>query len=189
MAILHRAELVPSKLELLSEWLPTQPWATSAADLEQLGAFRFDDPDGEVGMETHLVRAGDGRTFQVPLTYRAGPLEGGETYSIGTMQHSVLGERWVYDAIGDPIYLAALAHTILTGGSQAEQHRVVDGRREDVPATAQVKGSGSRDAEVVPVDLEVVRVVTHDAASDDHTLTGTWRGVTEPALLAVARVR
>ena len=50
MAIVYAAQLVPTKLELMARWLPAQPWYAGGADrLEALGAFRFDDPDGEVG--------------------------------------------------------------------------------------------------------------------------------------------
>jgi hypothetical protein len=42
-------------------------------ELERVGAYRFDDPVGEVGIETHLVRAGE-RLLHVPLTYRANPM-------------------------------------------------------------------------------------------------------------------
>lgn len=56
MAILHRATLTPTKAELLASWSPTQSWGPPAgAELGIVGAFRFDDPDGKVGMETHLV--------------------------------------------------------------------------------------------------------------------------------------
>jgi hypothetical protein len=71
VAILHsNAEITPTKPELLATWLPTQPWFGDASALRLVGAYRFDDPDGAVGMETHLVRAGDGPVLQVPLTYR-----------------------------------------------------------------------------------------------------------------------
>ena len=52
MAILHgNADITPTKPELLATWLPTQPWFVGdASALEHLGAYRFDDPDGEVGM-------------------------------------------------------------------------------------------------------------------------------------------
>src|ERR1700710_2202585 len=99
MALLHRATLQPSKLELLQDWAPTQPWfdGDRSAELVTVAAYRFDDPEGEVGIETLLVRAGDGPVLQVPLTYRAAPLDGGDAWLIGTMQHSVLGQRWTYD--------------------------------------------------------------------------------------------
>lgn len=170
MALLHKAELHPTKLELLTDWLPAQPWMPSRVDdrgqaepLERVAAFRFDDPDGEVGIETLLVQSGDAPVVQVPLTYRAAPLAGGEQRLIGTMHHSVLGERWVYDASGDPVYATALATAILTGGSEAAQYYEVDGRREAVPSTAQVIGSGAADAHVDPIrsiEVENGRVTT-----------------------------
>ena len=57
-----------------------------------IGSYRFDDPDGRVGMETHLVTAG-GALMQVALTYRDEPLDGAEDALITEMQHSVLGTR------------------------------------------------------------------------------------------------
>src|SRR5918997_979812 len=72
MAILHRADLRPPKLELVAGWAPTQPWGGAAAgtELEQVAAYRFDDPAGEVGVETFVVRARD-VLLHVPLTYAA----------------------------------------------------------------------------------------------------------------------
>jgi hypothetical protein len=59
MAVFHRATITPTKAELIAEWAPTRPWGPSAADrIEVIGSYRFDDPDGRVGMETHLVAAG-----------------------------------------------------------------------------------------------------------------------------------
>jgi len=162
MALLHRAELRPTKLELLAGWLPAQPWFPAPADasqpLERAAAFRFDDPAGEVGIETLLVRTGDAPLLQVPLTYRAAPFADAESWLIGTMQHSVLGLRWVYDACGDPVYASALAATILSGGTEAEQYYEVDAgdarvRREVKADTTHVKGSGSaRDSATAGAD-------------------------------------
>lgn len=45
------------------------------ADLTVLGAYPFDDPDGEVAIETHLLAAGT-TVLQVPVTYRAAPYSG-----------------------------------------------------------------------------------------------------------------
>ena len=66
-----------------------------------------------------LVGAGD-QTFHVPLTYRGAPLAGGEAFLIGEMEHSVLGPRWVYDATGDPVYLAELRRVIAEGDHEAD---------------------------------------------------------------------
>lgn len=51
MALLHRAELKPTKLELLAAWLPGRPWyqRRDAADLVRVAGYRFDDPAGAFG--------------------------------------------------------------------------------------------------------------------------------------------
>lgn len=162
MALLHQAELTPSKIELLQGWAPSQPWFTGepGAELASVGAFRFDDPAGEVGVETLLVRAGDGPVLQVPVTYRGAPLVGGAQWLVGTMQHSVLGPRWVYDGAGDPVYVQTVATAALTGGRQAELYLDVDGERVTREPTARVSGSGPADAPVpsqVPVEELTVR--------------------------------
>ena len=144
MALLHHAEITPSKLELLTTWAPTQPWfaGNTGIAFSNLGAYRFDDPAGEVGIETVFLQTGDGVVLQVPLTYRDAPLVGGERWLITTMQHSVLGERWVYDGVGDPVYLSAVASAALTGGVQAEQYLEIDGERVVREPTARVVGDG-----------------------------------------------
>lgn len=185
MALLYKADLRPSKLELLTAWLPGRPWFRGQAgpEVTRVSACRFDDPAGEVGVETMLVRAGDGPILHVPLTYRGAPLDGGEQWLVGTCEHSVLGTRWVYDACGDPVYAAVLAAAIATGGTEAEEY--VEGVRREPAMT--LRGSGSGDAPsfravrrvtdgdptVVETDagvLQVVRVVG-TALSGDLVLT------------------
>lgn len=111
MAIIHRATLTPTKLELVVPWLDRQPWGGDGA-AELVGSYRFDDPEGQVGVEALLVRRGSA-LLHVPLTYRAAPLGGADAHLVGTLHHSVLGERWVYSAAGDPVaqgcYVRALA--------------------------------------------------------------------------------
>lgn len=148
MAILHRAVLQPTKIELLTAWLPKQPWSPEAVNgLDRVTTFRFDDPAGEVGLEVLLVRADDGAggsvLLQVPLTYRAAPLTGAESHLVGTLEHSVLGKRWVYDACADPVFTAVLAATILDAGTNAQE--IVagdDGTQEPREPAARAFGSG-----------------------------------------------
>jgi hypothetical protein len=173
MALLHDATVIPSKRELIAAWLPGQPWAAGLPEVAPVGGFRLDDPDGEVGIEGILLRSADGEvTVHVPLTYRAAPLEGAEEHLVGTTEHSVLGTRWVYDAVGDPVYRAALTDTIVGGGSGAEEYFEVDGQRVTREPRVTVAGSGGAAGEVV-----VVRVVGEGAGSDS-VLTGTWDGGT-----------
>src|SRR5262245_54175521 len=132
MALLYKATLTPSKLELITTWLPAQSWYTGpTGEMLRVASFRFDDPAGAVGIETVLVRTGDGPIHQIPLTYRDAPLA--DTAVLTTATHSVLGKRWVYDGTRDPLYAATLATAILTNTGQADQFIDVDGtlqRRE-----------------------------------------------------------
>jgi hypothetical protein len=207
VALLHSATLKPTKLELLAGWLPSQAWFRGDINaLERAGAFRFDDPLGEVGVDTLLVRGGDGPVHQVPLTYRAEPFADGEPWLIGTMEHSVLGQRWVYDACADPVYVATLAGTILSGGTQAQEFLEVDGRLKAREPLARVEGSGSVEVDIEPIgpltvetdegitfisdgryELYVLRTPgSADVPAGVETLSGTWAGQAEPVVLAFA---
>ncbi len=122
MATVYQATLVPSKMELLAAWLDQQPWS-GEGELERVAAYRFDDPDGDVGIEGHLVRRpGSETVLHVPVSYRSAPLEGAEPYLIGAVQHSVLGQRWVYDAMADPVATACFQRALDGNQQQAEVH-------------------------------------------------------------------
>src|SRR5689334_3885802 len=56
MGIVHRATLTPSKPEIVEEWLPSRSWASGRTIAEKVAEYRFDDPEGEVGVETILWR-------------------------------------------------------------------------------------------------------------------------------------
>ena len=175
MALLHRATLTPSKAEILAGWLPSQPWAADLPELAPIGGYRFDDPAGEVGMEGILLRSADGAvTVHVPLTYRAAPVEGADAYLLGTLEHSALGRRWVYDATGDPVWIATVTDAILHARSGAEQYYEEDGRKVPVEPKVAVTGSGA-DAPVPIPELVVVHRLG-DAPDGDATLTGRWDG-------------
>ena len=203
MALIYRATLAPSKIELVRDFLAGRSWAC-AGEVEPLAAYRFDDPHGEVGIETLLVQAPGGPVLQVPVTYRGAPLEGADDHLIGTTEHSVLGRRWVYDACGDPVYVQALVATVLTGGTEVAE--IVDdhGERTSRRPTAAVRGSGAPGTEVPDVgdvagrdegevtvvragalELVVVRVVGATVEADA-TLTGRW-GDTGAVLAGVRR--
>jgi len=177
MGIVHRATLSPSKQELIESWLPTRSWASDRTVAEKLAEYRFDDPAGEVGVETILWRSEDGAVLQTPLTYRATPLAGAETHLIETSEHSVLGNRWVYDGCGDPVWAATLAAAIITGGTQAQMYFEQDGERVDIPPRMQVRGSGT------PGDAPDVTSVS--SVTDEGMVTLVRAGDLE---LAVARV-
>ena len=178
MSIIYRTTLTPSKYELLAAWLPRQSWFMGdAARLEPVGAYRFDDPEGDVGIEGHLFTAGDETVYHVPLSYRSASLEGGEEFTVGTMEHGVLGTRWAIDAIGDPVFRAVLAAAIAQGSTGSREFTEdADGTRAEREPTVRVRGTGESSAEVP--ELAAVRVLQEGAASIAET---------EFALLAVHR--
>jgi len=194
MALLYAAQLSPTKPELIAAWLPTSPYYDGAtASIEPVGAYRFDDPDGEVGIEVHLVRDADGTLYQVPLTYRAAPLPDGRP--AGEMDHSVLGRRYVYDATTDPVFVQQLLDTVFGGGREADQFVHVDGaepRRIDNSAHAWGAGAAGAPAPTV-TDVRVsadgadtvieaggTTVVVHhrplDGEATGPALLGEWDG-------------
>jgi Maltokinase N-terminal cap domain len=126
MAVIHHTTLTPGKLELLSAWLPTQPWYRDtgrAPELDRAGGFRLDDPDGAVGIEFMAVTdATTGTTYHVPLTYRARALPG-DGGLITTAEHGVLGRRWVYDGTHDPV-LGAQLTALVQGQAEPQAQRI-----------------------------------------------------------------
>lgn len=180
MAIVHRAELKPSKLELLAAWLPDCAWFEAAGPVERIAAFRLDDPAGEVGIETFIVGSGDLR-FHVPLTYRGAPLEGATL--VGTLDHSVLGPRWVYDGPTDPVYVDVTRQAIIDGARDVDMV-LADGT--PVPRLewwASAQGSGA-DAGAATLDLTVARRLPADPPPFAPTLTASWLGQETPTVLA-----
>ncbi len=207
MALFHVATLTPTKTELITNWIPTQPWGPAPETaVEMIGSFRFDDPNGRVGLETHLVNAG-GTLFQVPLTYRDTPLEGGENALITEMEHSVLGTRWVYDGLRDDLFVVMLAGVSMTGQGEALGMVVQDGRWCIAPRGVRIHGGGWTQ-EQVPVDgfaidpdnmTNVVfrndrfemTVYRHPAEETRPAigLTATWENHPNPVVLAEVRER
>ena len=57
--------------------------------------------------------------FQVLLTYRDEPVAGADDALIVENAHSVLGTRWVYDALRDPQFVVMLAAVAMTGQGEA----------------------------------------------------------------------
>jgi hypothetical protein len=207
MAIFHAATITPTKAELIADWAPTQIWGPEPhVPIAVIGSYRFDDPDARVGMETHLVTAGN-TLLQVPLTYRDEPLAGADDALIVEMQHSVLGTRWVYDGLRDPRLVIMLAAVAMTGQGEALGMAVYDGRWYIAPTNVRIQGGGWS-LERVPVDG--FEVQQEDATSvvlgNDRFeltvfrrlvpgprpaigLTATWEGQPNPVVLAEVRER
>jgi len=179
------ATLTPHFRDFLPPWVARQPWyrGTGPPALTPVGYFRFEDPDGEVGVETHLVAAGS-VLYQLPMTYRGAPLDRPDAL-IATAEHSVLGTRWIYDGEADPVWAAELLRLVRTE-SAAEP----SGKRGVEPA-------GARGRLLGPVDgwvrIELRRVVEPGlslAAGVVGQVTGSWcaaGGTPEQGCLAVVR--
>jgi hypothetical protein len=203
MAIVYpQATLTPSKKELMDAWLPSRPWFDGNLDRKPVGSFRFDDPEGEVGLEGFLLGADGLPTLFLPLTYRDAELEGGEEHLVGTTEHSRLGPRWVYDGCADPVFVSELTRAILTGGTGVDHEYDIGNGPESRPTSAQVQGSGSADlvleidevgcydegpttiVNAGPLELVVARIVgTYVEAAE--TLAVTWKGGTDVVVAGV----
>ncbi|KUN76423.1 maltokinase N-terminal cap-like domain-containing protein [Streptomyces griseoruber] len=146
MAVIHRTVLEPTKLELLTAWLPSRPWYRGGAGeprLTKAGGFRLDDPQGEVGIEFMAVTdtsAAPPVTYLLPLTYRGAALDGAEHALVGTMEHGVLGRRWAYDGCHDPVLVAQLA-ALIEGRAQAQDQNVSDTPDREVVVSRTGEGS------------------------------------------------
>lgn len=136
------ATLRPSKLELLQQWLPAQPWFRgSASDVEIVGKFRFEDPAGEVGLDSMIVRSGQD-LYYVPVTWRSAALPSWAQL-IGELHHSELGTRYCTNAADDPVFMTELTR-VVTEGDGASEIRTDSG--DVVPATVTVRGNGETPA-------------------------------------------
>ncbi len=179
MSIIHRnATLRPTKLELLARWLPEQPWYRGAGELTRAGGFRLDDPAGEVGIEFMVVLAGNGQAYLVPMTYRAAPLA--QAGLIGTAEHGVLGERWIYDGEHDPVLrdqLGALLRGTVRAQAQSES--------DTLDPTVRVRTAADTGA------VEFRRLLSEDEPAEDLLgyVSAPWRrpdGSTARGVLATA---
>ncbi|MFF4834811.1 1,4-alpha-glucan branching protein [Streptomyces sp. NPDC001315] len=158
MAIIHHTTLKPSKLELLTTWLPTRPWyvGDGAPELTKAGGFRLDDPEGEVGIEFMVAvdTAGPAPTaYLVPLTYRGAPLAGAEHALVGTMEHGVLGPRWAYDGCHDPVLYAELL-ALIEGRAQAMAQSITDTPDHEVVRSCTGDGFPSTPFAPTPTDTQ-----------------------------------
>lgn len=189
MADIFNAELSPGKLEVVSQWLKEQEWAAGidfeAAPLESVSSYRFDDPAGVVGIEIHIVATGD-RVFQIPLTYRGAPLDGAENFFVAEISHSVLGPRWVYAGIGDPVFIDQLVATIKDFGTSATQYLVDDAgnRQNEITELTYASGTGPVEGATSFDVVNELDLGADVAPNRPGLLLGTWTGQATPVILA-----
>ncbi|GHG92156.1 maltokinase N-terminal cap-like domain-containing protein [Streptomyces lanatus] len=156
MAVIHHTTLKPTKLELLTSWLPTRPWyaGAGAPRLHKSGGFRLDDPAGEVGIEFMVATDEVGAvSYLVPLTYRGAPLDGAEHALVGTMEHGVLGPRWAYDGCHDPVLVGQL-WALIEGRAEAQAQSLTDVVDREVTRSYGGPGLGAHGPTAVSEDSE-----------------------------------
>ena len=175
VAVIHRgATLTPHFREFLPGWLARQPWylGRGVPALSPVGYFRFEDPAGEVGIETHLVRDG-AVLYQIPMTYRGAPI-GDPTVQarslITTAEHSVLGPRWIYDGVADPVWRNELLRLVRTNGISGPSSKKGVG-------PAQARGHRLTTGPLTPdtVNVELRRVVTAGPAPSFPRPSRAWQ--------------
>jgi hypothetical protein len=175
------ATLTPGFRQFVPGWVARQPWYAGDGMpwLRPAGFFRFEDPDGEVGIETHVLTDGNA-VYQIPMTYRGAPLPGAEAALISVSEHSVLGTRWIYDAAADPVWRAALLRLIRDGGCCGPS--MSKGAIGAVTARGQLLAAAGFDDGPAVIDLrrvltghdpdDLARSIGADAAG---VVYGTWR--------------
>ena len=173
MATVHSTTMTPTKLELLAAWMPKQSWyaGPAAPVLQRAGGFRLDDPAGQVGIELMVVNATGADaavTYLVPMTYRGAALDGADDALIGTSEHGVLGTRWIYDGLADPVLRAQLTALLL--GQVLPQHQ---SRSDEVDETVVVRTTADRD---LAASAQVRRVLRPSAEDQPPSVTATWEG-------------
>ena len=155
-------------------------------------------------MECFLFGSASGSTLFVPVTYRAEPLPGSEANLLGTMEHSVLGTRYVYDACADPVFVATVLQMMRSGGRQADLLlRRADGTEVAREPNATATGEGvstvpqhdpslpvspmdeSDRTKITGTDFELTLMRRLGPAPQGPALTGSFEGGTDLRLVVL----
>ncbi|MEE6273355.1 maltokinase N-terminal cap-like domain-containing protein [Georgenia wangjunii] len=182
------ASVTPPFGDFLPAWIGAQRWYAgkgSTPELTRVGGLRYEDPAGEVGIETWILRDTSGAepvVYQVPLTYRGAPVDGLEHALVAQVEHSELGPRWVYDGCHDPVGARALVETILS--EQAV-------RSDGAPGTGAARGHRAHGAGAVTGELHVrgSRVLSGEQSNTSIIVEATTAdGAARPVICKVFRV-
>ena len=152
-AIMYDTTVVPSKHEIAQEW-------TDYVDIQ--GSYRLvDTVDGQVGVEVLISKDREGRLTQIPFSYRSEEIA--PEHTLSTLEHGVLGKRWVTNALGDPVAVREFIRTILSGDDGAN-------RDDGVAGFLDIRGTGN--LESVELKDVTLREVTRQRAVGEVTVNG-----------------
>lgn len=172
--------MTPHFRDFLPPWVARQPWysGSDVPPLETIGAFRLEDPAGQVGMETQLVTDG-AAIYQIPMTYRDAPLAGDppddDPRLIATAEHSVLGTRWIYDAEADPVWIRQMLHLVSANGRADPSARPGLGI-----TTARGHRMSGRDLPADDASIEICRLLAPLVPARQEGLAGMVVGTWQP---------
>ncbi|MBW4095073.1 MAG: 1,4-alpha-glucan branching enzyme, partial [Acidobacteria bacterium] len=110
--------LTPELEALLHAWLPQQRWfpvKSGEFSLTPSARMAVGEPSALVGLEIIILTlhftASDGsarsEVIQVPLSNRSAELGTADLALVGQLVDQEHGERWVYDALHDPVFVAS----------------------------------------------------------------------------------
>ena len=128
------AVLNPTKAEILHQQF---------GPVTNIGAFRFVDPNGKVGIETLLVRETDGALLQFPVTYREQRIS--DTHEVGTTEHSHLGTRHITKVVADPVAVTEINRVILEGDTNVQ-------RSDGKTSPYKIHGTGTAGVDTLTLD-------------------------------------
>ncbi|MDM7990922.1 1,4-alpha-glucan branching protein GlgB [Arthrobacter sp. zg-Y877] len=179
------SQLTPSLPDILTAWLPGQRWFPAKGRevvLERVGGIRLEDPAGQVGLEVHLIAVVSGErrdVISVPVSYRTEPAPELEAALLGRAQDGDLGERWLYDATADPVFVTAWLELMRSQASSVDGHThgfALDGFADWKPflaplPTKVLKGEQSNTSVIVqapeaPLIVKFYRVVAAGESPD-----------------------
>ena len=194
--IFFNAELDPGKEHFQRAFLPSAGKLAEDEKFDVHSAWRMVDPDGVLGMEIFLAEIpGQQALVQIPVTYRPKPL-GPELDGalLGKMQHSELGERWVYDARQDPVFQRELTRTIeeqlpAAWNKDMENGEITppDVELHSAPSGSAPDGSGVDGAGVS--DLKITLELSESSTPAPGELLATWPRGDEQVTTVVAQKR
>ena len=174
--------MTPTKLELLTSWLPDRSWYQGdrgGPRLTEAGGFRLDDPEGKAGLEFMAVTDASGDepvTYHVPLSDRGAPLPGADDALVGTAGQGTGGKRWMYDGTRDPVLVSQMFALLLGDAEPRAQHI-----RDTVDPSVAINITGH----VGGLPAEITAIADGPRSTD---ITVRPRGARGPVMIRVNRV-